>query len=373
MKQYKKWLLVFIILLLSGCAKPKTLEKIGLVTTKGYDLEEDGKIKGSLVILTVDPDAKQKTTIITTKALTARGIRIHSDVISSKKLLSGQLRVVLFSEAIAMHGIKPFTDTFVRDPSISDLIYMGIVDGQTEEMLGIVNNQIPDIGQHIYKEIDHNVRWSLIPSSTLHETLQGNYAVGKDPVLPILKRTKNRVRISGVALLKDNKMVGKLGFNQSYYIRTLQSSLKSGAFEIPISGESLGLNGDHLPHKQLAVALDTVFSKPKMELINKENLEFNLNLKINARIQEINANIDLKSPKTIHLLEKEIARQMEKDITKIIAYTKSVGSDPIGLGETYRSSVRHANLTRKKWHKMYPKSKVNVNVKFTIVKTGIVE
>lgn len=373
MRQKKYMLCFLIVLLLSGCVKPKTLEQIGLVTTKGYDMGKDGRIKGTLVILTVDPTAKQKTTILTTEALTIRGVRIRNDLSSSKKLLSGQLRVALFNEALAKQGIKSFTDTLIRDPSISDLIYLGVVEESSEELLKLVNDEIPDVGQHIFKEIDHNVKWSLIPSPTLHEVLHGNYAVGIDPVLPILKKSGDKVRVSGLALLKDNKMVGKISILKSYYIRALRSPLKSGEVEIPISGETLGINPKTFTHERLAVALDTVFSRPKIKLINKRNLEFNLKLKINARLQEINADVDLRKPKIVHLLEKEIASRMEKDIKDLIAYCQSVDSDAIGFGEEYRSSVRHSHLTRDTWHKMFSQAKVNVKVDFTIVKTGLVE
>ncbi|WP_066391744.1 Ger(x)C family spore germination protein [Neobacillus mesonae] len=373
MRKNKLWLWLFILLLLSGCAKPKTLEQIGMVTTKGYDIGNDGIIKGTMVVLMIDPSAQQKTGVMTAKALTARGIRIKGDLFSSKKLLSGQLRVVLFSEALGRHGIKPFTDTLVRDPSISDLTYLAIVEGETEEMLRINNKQIPDVGQHIFKLIDHNVKWSIVPSSTLHETLHGNYSVGIDPVLPILKKSDNEVKVSGLALLKDNKMVGKVSETKSYYLKTIRSPIKSGEFEIPISGHSLSLDNNHLAHKQLAVTLDTVFSKAKIKLINQKKLEFDLKLKINARMQEINTDVNLRKPKTVQLLEKEIANQMKKDIEQLIAYCQSVDSDPIGLGEEYRSSVRHSKLTREKWHKMFPDAKVNVKVDFTLVKTGLVE
>lgn len=373
MKVHKYWLWLFIFVLMAGCSKPKTLEQIGLVTTKGYDIGKDGLIKGTMVVLMVDPSAQQKTSIITSKALTSRGIRAKGDLASSKKLLSGQLRVVLFSEALGKRGIKPLTDTITRDPSISDLTYLAIVEGETEPLLRINNKQIPDIGQYIFKQIDHNVKWSIIPSPTLHETLHDNYSAGIDPVLPILKRTGNTVKISGLALLRDNKLVGRVSETESYLLKTIRKPVKSGEFEIPISGKSLNINDKNLTHRKPAVTLDTVFSRSNMKLVNKKNLEFNLRIKLHARVQEINYEVDLRNPKTIHLLEKEVANKMKKNIEKLVAYCQSIKTDPFGLGNEYRSSVRQSNLTRDKWHEMFPKAKVNVKVDVTIVKTGVVD
>ncbi|WP_342434065.1 Ger(x)C family spore germination C-terminal domain-containing protein [Neobacillus sp. FSL H8-0543] len=43
----------------------------------------------------------------------------------------------------------------------------------------------------------------------------------------------------------------------------------------------------------------------------------------------------------------------------------------MGLGEVYRASVRHSKLTKEKWHKMYKNAKVNVNVDFKMMRSGI--
>lgn len=151
-------------------------------------------------------------------------------------------------------------------------------------MLQIKNNEVPDIGQHIFKQIDHNVKWSLIPSTTLHETLHDHYSAGIDPVLPILKKSGDMVKVLRLALLKNDKMVGRVSDRQSYFIKTIRQSIKSGEFEIPISGKILGVDGKNLTHKHLAVTLDTVFANSKIKLVSKRNFEFNLNLKINARL-----------------------------------------------------------------------------------------
>jgi len=64
---------------------------------------------------------------------------------------------------------------------------------------------------------------------------------------------------------------------------------------------------------------------------------------------------------------------MSKEITRIIAHSQEVESDIFGFGEKYRSIVRHSNLTKDKWHEMYKNMKVNVKVKFVILRDGVFE
>lgn len=47
--------------------------------------------------------------------------------------------------------------------------------------------------------------------------------------------------------------------------------------------------------------------------------------------------------------------------------------DPIGFGEVLQSKVRHVNLTDEKWREMYPKAKVQVDIKAIMVRSGVIE
>lgn len=66
-------------------------------------------------------------------------------------------------------------------------------------------------------------------------------------------------------------------------------------------------------------------------------------------------------------------KKLTKEIERVIAHSQEVESDIFGFGEKYRSSVRHSKLTKEKWHKMYKDMKVNVNVKFVILRDGVFE
>ncbi|GAE44841.1 Ger(x)C family spore germination protein [Mesobacillus boroniphilus] len=103
-KKMNKLMIAMLVLLLSGCAEEKTLEKMGLVTTVGYDLTEDKQILSTMVILQIDPDAAQSSIILSAKSATSKGARNKADLKSPKKLQSGQLRLALFSEEVVRTG-----------------------------------------------------------------------------------------------------------------------------------------------------------------------------------------------------------------------------------------------------------------------------
>ncbi|MBN8193472.1 hypothetical protein JI667_15080 [Bacillus sp. NTK074B] len=57
----------------------------------------------------------------------------------------------------------------------------------------------------------------------------------------------------------------------------------------------------------------------------------------------------------------------------LLAYCQSKSSDVFGFGEEYRTKSIHSNLTDEEWHDMFKDIKVNVNIDFVIIRTGVVE
>jgi spore germination protein len=372
-KKMNKFIIAMLVILLSGCAEQKTLEKMGLITTVGYDLTEDQQILSTMVLLQIDPEAPQSSIILASKSATSKGARNEADLKSPKKLQSGQLRVALFSEEVVRTGLINLADTLARDPSISDLTYLAVVEGSTNKLLNQRNEQFSDISQLIYKELDQNIRGEKIPSSTLQEVMHDFYAPGIDPIMPTLKGEKGMVKITGMALIKNDKMVGKINAKEAFYLKLINDRYKTGAIEIEVDKEGFDLQESLESPVKLAVVLDTIHSKSDINLISKENLQFELKVKLKTRLLEINQSLDLKNPENVKQLETKLDEKITSDIENVIKKARDLGADPFGFGEIYRKSVRQANLTTEKWHGMYPDSKVDVKIEFEILRTGVVE
>lgn len=361
-------------LLLCGCAEPKVLEEIGLLTALGYDLAKDGSFNGTLVEMKIDPEVPEDVVVVDTKSYSVRGIRTIANKKTSKRLLGGQLRVVLYGDELLKLGNTRVAKTLTNDPAISDLTYLAMVEGTARDMLHLNVKHIPDIGNHIYKLIDHNTKRHEMPSATLQEVLHTANTIGKDVIMPILKKVENKeIVFSGVAIFKGDKAVGKIDTEQSFYLQLINDKYKAGTIEIIIDSDSSKLKKTNLPHKKNVASIDTVNSKSDIKLVNKKELEFDIYIKVKARMLEINTEVDLGDPKTMELIDKEITKSMENKIKELISYCQSKNSDVFGLGEVYRASVRHSELTNQKWYKMYSNAKVKVKVDLTITRTGLTD
>jgi spore germination protein len=369
----KRWCTSFFpwivcLILLSGCAEKKILEEIGLITTVGYDLEKDNKVKATLVVLQINPEATSNIDVIASKAQTSKGSRLDANLKASKKLQSGQLRVSLYNEEISKKGIKPYADTLARDPSISDLIYIGVVEGATEDLLKHDYKNIPDIGQHLFNLIEQLTDREQISNSTLQEVRQSYYSIGIDPVLPLIKRSGNSIIVTGNAIMRNDKMVGKLSPDESFFVKLIRDEYRTGSIELTFPVKDI--RGKK--HKVTTV-IDTIKSLKKVKLVDKTQPRFDIDLDVKGRLLELQGELDLKNPKNIQLLEKAISLKLKQEAQKVIAYCQERNSDVFGFGETYRSSVRFANLTRQEWHQKYRTMKYGISVDFKLIRTGITE
>jgi spore germination protein len=370
----KRFLAVYLLpfFSLTGCAEPQILEEIGLITTIGYDLGEKGLINGTAVELKIEPDAKTDIKIVETQAYSVRGLNTSANKKTSKKLLAGQLRVIVLGEELVNQGMLHVAETLTKDPSISDLAYLSIVEGEARDLLNLKDPHIPDISIHLYRLIEQNTKDELMPSATLQEVLHRYYTKGRDPFMPILKKIDNKeVEFTGVGIFKDDRLVGKISTNESFYLKLINDKYRAGSTDLIFMSKSPKLRGENHSEGKTVISLDTIHSSSDIKLENKKNLDFEIKIKLNARLIDINSDIDLTKPKNLKLFEKEVSKEMEKRVEKLISYCQSKNSDVIGLGEVYRFSVRNSKLTKKEWHEMYPNAKVNVNVDFNMMRSGV--
>jgi spore germination protein len=366
------WFWTFFFLLLSGCAQPKILEEVGLITAYGLDLAKNGSILGTIVELKIDPTSPQDVVILETEAFSIRGIRSNANKMTSRRLASGQLRVIVYGEDILKQGNTGIAETLTNDPSISDLTYLVMADGKAGDILRVKAKHIPDIGIHLFRLIDQNTKEKMMPSATLQEVLHNLYSVGREPILPIIKKEgKEGLGFSGVALFKGSKLVGKISTDQGFYLNLIIDKFKGGVKDIEIKSSKLKPRNRRL--NKTVASIDSLVSSSDIKLINKEKVAFDIDIKLTGRLLEITSKTDLGKPENIKLIEKEITKSMTKEIEELISYCQTKDSDIFGLGETYKGSVRHSKLTDEKWYKMFKEAKVNVNLDFNINRTGLNE
>ena len=373
----KKVRLYFILLVLPsilvGCVETEILDRVGLVTLVGYDVGTEENMATTSVIREVNPEFQSNVEIVTTENETSKGNRVKTSRKLSKKVVVGQMRVVLLGEELAKEDIHHYIDSLLENATVSNSLYLAVVEGQTAPLLEYEYKNIDDIGQHIFRLLEQNIKQENMISSTLHEIAHDLYTEGEDIFMPIIKKEEELVDLSGIALFNDGKMVSSLAAEDAFYITLIMDRIKAGTFETVLRKEEIP--NDLMKNKpnEIPIAFDAISSQKKLKLINASTPEFDLHINMKARITEIYPDVNLGDPKVVEQLENAISKNLSKEISRVIAYCQSVESDIFAFGEKYRSSVRNSKLTKEKWHALYKDMKVNVDVQFQVLRSGVFE
>ncbi|UXH44878.1 Ger(x)C family spore germination protein [Rossellomorea vietnamensis] len=363
---------------LSSCVETKYLEKLGLITAVGYDQAEDDKITGTLVLYQFNPAMEDVEKILSTTSKTSKGIRLSQNLESDHKLVSGQLRIVVYGRELAARGISHLVDTLERDSAIGNMVYLTIADTTAEEVLRYQTEEKPsNRGTYLYNLVRQNVESEMIVSPTLQEFITDYGSVGKDPILPLLTAANGKVGVDGFALFTRDRFIKEINKDRIFFIRSLMENYNAGSVEVELPLEKFKPYLSRLPaapeNNKVYMMIDSIKSSHKIQTEKKERASFKVELNLESRILEMTEELQLSKPNALHLVEEEVEKYIEENIRDTLLMLQEEGTDPIGFGMEYRSVRGHEDLTRKQWDKLYKEATFDVKVNSKIIRTGVID
>jgi spore germination protein len=352
---------LFLILLLSGCSFLPTniVNEIDMSQGVGYDLAEKENIKGTIVFPIFKRDKTSSTEVRAAIGKSSKEIRSILNNETRYPLVSGQVRVALYGKKMAKKGINDFVDTLNRDPAIGSIVQLAIVDGAANELFNMKKYKNENVSIHLQELLEQNMKMGLLPQTNLQSFLFQFFQIGQDPYLPLIKNENDNIRITGMAIFKDDQYVTSISMENLFIFKALVDINRTGLRQF------ISENHDK-------VVLETIGSKVKYKVkIVQGRPEFTINLKMKTRLHEFAPSEKQRQSFDKKKYQKQVEQELEKSAINIINQFKKHQVDPLGLGAKYKEHYRRFN--EKQWNMYYPNVKVVVNADIEIQQTGTVD
>lgn len=242
MKKKLLCLLLISNMLMTGCFSYKDINRILFVTGLLIDVDE----KNNIVLYTEafvstrssgDRMGNEERIVFKSKGETfmkaAGGINLRSTF----RLNYTQNKAIIFTERAAKYGLDNFIDGLYRDQQTLLRQYLFIYPGKPEEFMNTELKEEPFIGIFLADLIQNQKATSVAMKRRLDEYIN-NRLIGSTVdainIIDIDKQQLNqRIVIAGAALIKNDKLIGKLNDEESYLFNLLKKSVKLGTIILP--------------------------------------------------------------------------------------------------------------------------------------------
>jgi Ger(x)C family germination protein len=217
------------LFLLSGCWDSQDLEDLSIPLAAAYDLHIPGSTSPTdppavagrmLVDLTtltpnLSPKASEPVNIATFSGITIADTRERRGLTDAGIYETGINQILVLGDDLARQGLNPYMDALWRGAEIRGTLFMAVAEGRGENIIKTPINNYDNIGLYLMALFNGLEKRTIIPVTNLVE-FYVEQASGKNPVVPILERKDDRVVITGTALFRKDRMVYKLGLEESH-------------------------------------------------------------------------------------------------------------------------------------------------------------
>jgi len=389
----KRKILIFCIYLLllsitTGCWARKELNELAIAVAMGIDKVDDQYL---ITVQIVNPaeiasnkGAGRSTPVV---IFQEKGDTIFETLRkmttnSPRKVYLAHIRMVIFGEEIAREGIRKTLDFFSRDHEFRPDFNITVAkDSRAEDILKVLTSLEPIPANKLYNALETSEKvWAPSMSVTFDALDAKLSSEGDNPVLTSVYRTSKkqsggtkqnvedidppvRLKYNGLAVFKDEKLVGWLNESESKGVNYALGEVKNTitTYTCPQEGK---------------FSLEVLRTKTDLHT-NMTNNEpkGTIKLDVEANVADVEcAGLDLNKVRTIYDLEK----RAEKDIKDLIiaameAAQQKYQTDIFGFGDAlHRSEPESWKELKKDWNQRFANMPVTVDVQVKIHHTGTI-
>lgn len=369
-------LLIFILTMmlftLTGCYDASSVERFYYTFALGIDLSENNLYNISIQIAKNDSSSDSSSggssqsseyTIYTVEAETVdSGINIMNNYLNKQVNLS-HCSVIVFSEELARKGLGNVMNSLANNNEIRPDAYVLVSSKKAVDVLEKVSNSGENFSSRFYEYIINSVEttgYSMVISFD-HFLSKINNSKG-DASAIYTYVNDDTIQNNGLAIFKDDYMVGKVTPLHSIVNSILENKLDSALITIPnpldsSSNIDLELSTQKLTHKEVKIINNTPYIKCEMFL--------------NANIRTSGKTFDYTDSKNIEKVEESASEYLEKiSLDYLYLLSKEYNSDVLDFENILSKSCKtNEELENYHFDKIYKDSffdvKANINIDST--------
>lgn len=366
-------LLAFLLpALLSGCWDYREVENLTLVDGIAIDRGENGK-KYHLTFECIRMSGDQQASGINPWLVETDGDTIFEAVrgalkVSEKRLYFNPCRLVVLSEDIAREGIRPVLDWFLRDAEPRLTLEFAV---SREKTAVEILKQEPQPGQLNSYLISNLISGALsysgdVAKTRLYEIDNILNTAGDSLVLPGVEASEKigdaKLKLSGTAVFKKDKLIGWLGDKQTRDLNFILDQINEGLIITSEGGQDDNLS------------LEILGSNTKLEpVVQNGSVVMKVTVHVTAALGERESDKEVPGSEIIQKAEDHAEKTLKKGITDLISQTqREYNSDIFGFGDKiYRSEPKEWEKLGPRWEKAFPKLRCETEVQVKITNTAL--
>lgn len=376
MKTKTKVILLALILIdtliLSGCWNYREIDYYSLIGGIAIDKGEEDNYE--ILFEIIDVRGEGQKTQIRSRLLKATGDTVFDSVrnalrLTAPRLYFGHMVAIIISSEVAEEGIKEIIDFACRHPEMRFNIDLLVSREKTAGEILNTDEITTDIQSLKIRNILEDSKYQpKISRLEIRELIYDLMREGAGSFIPAIQIDNNSgikiSQMSGSAVFKNDKLIGFLSGEETYYLNFVSDKIKGGLIVLKDSPDK----------KEINVSLEILKSKTKIRPAYS-NGELSINVQINTKVSldEQGSDMNWTNESGRNELEKIASEHLNDNIKKLVdKVQKDYGADVFKFGDAiYKNMPSMWKGIVNDWDNIFKDIKVDINSEVEIVNSGL--
>ncbi|WP_165859289.1 Ger(x)C family spore germination protein [Desulfofundulus salinus] len=346
-------LLILLTGLTGGCWSRKEITEIAIVLGTGVDWTADGRIR--LTVQIARPGAfygggeagsrarEPASWVVSAEGKTVEEAERYLAMKVPREIYWGHSIILILGEEMAKKGTRMVTNFFQRNGQPRENMWVMVAKGEAKDLLETYSNLEKTSAQAA--GFLHRMRTGK--SVQVREFAEMLASKGVQPVVTAVEEKEagitpeqgqdkkspahKQVEISGVAVFKEDRLIGWLDAYETRGLLWLKGEAVKGVITVPSPGE---------PDKEVSIQIRRGSTKVRPEYDGK-HLRLDVLVRVEGDMVEQQSLEDLAKPEKIKALESEMAEEVKKRAAAALEKAQwEYGVDIFGFGDAFHRKYK---------------------------------
>lgn len=379
-------LLVLLTGLLGGCWSRKEITEVAVVLGTGVDWTADGRIR--LTVQIARPTAfagggeaagggreAPASWVVSAEGKTIEEAERYLAMKVPRDIYWGHSIILVIGEEMAKKGTRMVTNFFQRDRQPRETMWIMVAKGEAKDFLetystlaktsaqaaGFLTRMKTGYTVQVREFAEMLASKGVQPVATRVEVKEAGVTPGpgREKESPALKQ----VELAGVAVFKEDKLIGWLDDYETRGLLWLKGEAMKGVVTVPSPGE---------PDKAVSFEIRRGSTKVTPEY-DGEYLWFDVKVEVEGDMLEQQSREDLAKPEKIKALESEIAGEISRRAAVALEKAqREYGVDIFGFGDAFhRKYKKEWRELKDRWDEEFARAEVYITVEAHVREIGL--